>query len=336
VTLGGFVQGQAEFGNVPDARYTGIEDRFLLRRARVNLSGLVTENFDFRVEVDFGANSLSEKTGYSGQFTDVYLNWNRYSFANLKFGQFKTPFGYEQLVADPKLLTIERSLSNDRLTDSRQIGLGAAGDFLKKRLGYSAGIFNGSGVNNSFNDNPRFMAVGRLTGVPIEGTLAKQPVRWAVGVNALATHDNGISKGGFGFDSTTNTAARDNLFTGDRTSWGVDTQFKWGQFGAEAEFLRTRFEPSNAFPRSTLDAQGWYAMLTYFIVPSKLQFLAKYEQFDPNLDTSGNTSSTYTLGLTYYVKGDSLKFAVNYLLGSPRAGLQDNQSRLLTRFQFCF
>ena len=47
-------------------------------------------------------NSLSEQTGYRAQITDAFINWNRYSFANVKIGQFKTPFGYEQLGQIPK------------------------------------------------------------------------------------------------------------------------------------------------------------------------------------------------------------------------------------------
>lgn len=36
ITIGGLVHGQAEFGGTPDARFSGIEDRALLRRARVS------------------------------------------------------------------------------------------------------------------------------------------------------------------------------------------------------------------------------------------------------------------------------------------------------------
>ena len=335
LTLGGFVQGQGEFGDVPDARFAGIEDRFLLRRARVNITGSFLEDFDFKLEADFGANSLSEQTGYRAQFTDAFLNWNRYDALNLKFGQFKTPFGFEQLVSDTKLLTIERSLSNDRLTDGRQIGIAASGDFAKKRFGYSAGAFNGSGVNNSFNDNDNFMLAGRIYGVPYAGKIAKQDARWSIGINGLASEDDGSSKGGFGFDSTPGTAALDNLFFGDRTALGVDSQFTWGRFAFEAEWLRAQFDANNNLPTSTLDAAGWYVMGTYYVLPKKLQALMKYESFDPNLDIDGNTSKTFTFGLTYFLKGDDLKFMVNYLYGKAGSAA-DYEGRLLTRLQFIF
>lgn len=325
--VGGYFQGQYESGQVPDARFTGIEDRALLRRARINVSGSFKENFDFKVESDFGANSLSEQTGYRAQITDAFVNWNRYSYANVKFGQFKTPFGYEQLVADTKMLTIERSLPNDRITDGRQIGLAVGGDIVSNRVSYSVGVFNGSGVNNSFNDNESYMWAGRLSGVAFDGKLADQDTRIALGVNALYTRDTAISKTGFGFTG--------NNFTGRRASYGLDAQVKWWLLGLEAEYLFAHFAPANRVPFDDLDAEGWYVIATADVWPKHLQALVKCETFDPNRDTAGNSSCVWTFGLNYFFKGDDLKLSLNYLLGNP-AGLHDNQGRMLARMQVIF
>lgn len=333
LTLGGFVQGQAEFGGVPDARFAGIEDRALLRRARVNIAGAFLERFDFKLEADFGANSLSEKTGYSAQLTDVFLNWNRYDAANVKFGQFKTPFGYEQLVGDTKLLTIERSLANDRQNEGRQIGLGVAGDFVKKRVGYSVGAFNGTGVNTSANDNDKFLFAGRIYGVPVLTKLGQHELRWTVAVNGVCTSDVGLSKSGYGFDSTPATAAVDNLFTGNRDAVGVDTQLKWGPLLLEAEYLRGHAKQTPPGIPASLTADGWYVTAAYLFAP-KWQALVRYDCFDPNLAIANNTTTEWTFGLNYLLKGDDLKFMVNYLVGHTGSG--DDTGRLLTRVQYVF
>lgn len=325
--VGGYLQANYEAGQVPDARFAGIEDRFLIRRARVNVSGSFKEDFDFKVEGDFGANSLSEQTAYRAQISDAYVNWNKYEFANVKAGQFKTPFGYEQLMADTKTLTVERSLPNDRLTDSRQIGLGVTGDFLKKRLSYNVGVFNGSGVNNSFNDNESYLWAGRVSGVAFDGKIADKEARLAVGVDALYTRDTAISKAGFGFTG--------NNFTGRRKSFGVDAQAKWWLFGLEGEYLFSHFAPANRVPFDDFDAEGWYVAATAEVWPKILQAVVKCEAFDPNRDLPGNTSSVWTFGLNYFFKGDDLKLSLNYLLGDP-AGLHDNQGRFLARMQVVF
>lgn len=330
--VGGYIQGNFETGDAPDARWNGIEDRALLRRARLAVTGNFQENFDFKLEGEFGAGALSEQTGYRAQIADAFLNWNKYEFANVKFGQFKTPFGYEQLVADTRVVTIERSLPNDRLTDSRQIGLGVSGDFFKKRLSYSVGAFNGSGVNNSFNDNESFMWAGRLNGVAYQGKIADRDARVAFGVNGLTTRDKGIVKAGFGFPTVATVA---NSFTGRRSSYGVDAQLKWWWFGLEAEYLLSHFEHSSRVPFDDLDAEGWYVLATADVWPKILQMLVKYETFDPNRDLAGNSSDVWTFGLNYFIKGDDLKLSLNYLLGDA-AGARNDQGRVIARMQLVF
>lgn len=341
--VGGYFQGQYETGDSPDARFNGIEDRALIRRARINVSGAFKEDFDFKIESDFGANSMAETTAatpYRAQITDAFVNWNKYAFANVKFGQFKTPFGYEQLLADTKILTVERSLPNDRLTDSRQIGLSVGGDIIAKRLSYSVGAFNGSGVNQSFNDNESYMWAGRVNGVAFDGKIADKEARVAVGVNALTTRDKLVSKTGFGIDSVAGGAV-DNLFSGRRSSYGIDAQVKWWLFGLEAEYLLSHFEPSNRVPFDDFDAEGWYVAATAEVWPKHLQAIVKYEVLDPNRDLPNSGSATFdcsevwTFGFNYFFKGDDLKLSVNYLLGNA-AGARDNQGRVLARMQVVF
>lgn len=334
MSLGGFVQLQAEFGRAPDGRFNGIEDRFLMRRARVNVQGSFLEHFDYKVEADFGANSLSEQTGSRAQLTDLYLNWNRYEFANIKAGQYKTHYGWEQIQSDTKVLTIERSLPNDRMTDSRQIGAGVMGSVLDKKLSYAVSLFNGTSVNNSFNDNDHFMYVARLQGTPVKTEINKWPFEWNLGINGLTSKDSGVTKSGFGIDAVAGGAV-DNSFAGDRNAWGIDTQVKFGPFDLMAEYLRNRFEPNNSVPANGFEADGWYVMGAYYVVPKYLQTVIKFETFDPDNGVDGNTTDVWTFGLNYYIKGDDLKLMANYLLGD-QDGVRGHKGRLLLRAQVMF
>lgn len=331
MTLGGFLHLQSEFGDSPDGRFNGIEDRFLLRRARVNIQGAFLEHFDYKAEIDFGANSLSEQTGSRGAVTDFFLNWNRYEFANLKAGQYKTHFGWEQILSDTKLLTIERSLPNDRLTDGRQIGTSVTGAILDKRVSYAIGMFNGTSVNNSFNDNDHFMYTARIQGTVLKTDDQKWPVEWNMGINGLSSKDGGaggtITKSGFGFTG--------NNFSGDRNAWGVDTQVKVGPFDIQAEYLRNRFEPDNGTPANGFEADGWYLLGGYYVLPKYLQAVVKFEGFDPDKGEAGNATEVWTFGLNYYVKGDDLKLMANYLYGD-QDGVGEGKGRLLLRAQVMF
>lgn len=332
--LGGLIHAQGEFGGAADVRYAGVRDRFFLRRVRLAATTTYAEHFDFKMEADFGAGATGERTGITTQITDLYVNWNRYPAAHIKLGQFKTPFGYEQLIPDPKVLTIERSLANDRLTDGRQIGLGVSGNFAQDRLTYSVGAFNGSGVNSSTNDNSRFLWAGRLAALIYSGPIGGEKSSLTLGANSVVTRDSGVTKAGFGLDSVPG-GAIDNIFSGRRTALGFDAQLRVGRGGLDAEYLRAEFRPSNRLPFTEVNADGWSLLATWFVVPKTVQALARFETFDPNTRLEANEYDLWTIGVTWLLKGDDLKFGINYLLGDSAASTT-RQDRLLTRVQLVF
>src|SRR6184192_4609484 len=115
LTIGGFIQVNFEDGDVSafEGRFgqTALKDRFRLRRARIGLTGDFAENFDFKIEGDFensDGTSPSNRTDFSG--TDIWLNWHQFPGAQIKVGQYKAPFGSEQLTPDTSLFIIEPDL----------------------------------------------------------------------------------------------------------------------------------------------------------------------------------------------------------------------------------
>jgi hypothetical protein len=344
LTLGGLLQVQAEFGEKGDARFASSHDRFYLRRARVSLAGRFSEGIDGRLELDL-AGSLGENSGVRAQLTDGYVHWNRHAAGTLRAGQFKTPFGYEQLYADPKLLVIERSLANDRLTPGRQVGAQVSGDLLKKRLGYASGVFNGTGVNASGNDDDHFLFVERLSGVLLPGAKEGDPARWTAGVSAFAAREGALAgqPPEFGFDAAPGAPA-DNVFSGRRRAVEVDTQVRASRFEVWAEYLSTRFEPWNRVPARIVNARGGYVLAAVMAIPERLQVVARWDGFDPGFDpvgyATGNSTRTWTAGTTVFLRGDDLKIQANVLRvedGLRRdegsGGEAETDTRLLLRLQ---
>src|SRR4029453_1621623 len=185
LVLGGFIQANFEGGDVSafEGRFgqTALDDRFRLRRARVNLTGDFAEQFDFKVEGDFGQGDglNSNRTAFSA--TDIFVNWHQFPEAQIKVGQWKAPFGLEQLTPDTTLYLAERSLPTGAITPDRQIGAQLWGKPFttvwpeqKDLLTYYAGVFNGNGRNTSINDNNSFMYVGRLELTPFKGKIFGQ------------------------------------------------------------------------------------------------------------------------------------------------------------------
>ncbi|HYN22815.1 MAG TPA: porin [Thermoanaerobaculia bacterium] len=332
--LGGLVQVQAEFGDRGDTRFGNDNDRFYLRRARLNAAGKFLEEFDFRVEGDF-AGTLSNTSALRAQLTDGYLTWNRYPEANVRMGQFKTPFGFEQLYSDPRLLLLERSLANDRLTLSRQLGVQVGGDLFEKRLSYAVGAFNGNGANNNFNDDDSFLTTGRLSGVLWQGKLMGQSAAWSLGGNVFTSEDTSVSAGSdFGFDSTPSTPDRDGIFAGERIGTGFDTQVNVGRFDLWAEYLDVQWEPTSGRPSAEVESDGLYVQGSYYLIANRLQLVLKAESFDPVVEDSTGPTEIGTAGLSWHFKAHDMKFLVNYL--HVRNEGQDDQGKLLARMQVIF
>src|SRR5438105_15895156 len=105
--------------------------------ARINLTGTFAESFAITVEDDSEQSypaitaiskvdvktgktttvTNSNRTEFSG--TDIFVNWHAIPEANIKIGQWKAPFGLEQITPDTKLFMIERSLPTGALTPER-------------------------------------------------------------------------------------------------------------------------------------------------------------------------------------------------------------------------
>src|SRR5213596_3490004 len=200
LVLGGFIQVNFEDGDVlafqGNFGQTALKDRFRLRRARINLTGDLAEQFDFKIEGDFEQSDgiSSSRTAFEG--TDIFVNWHQFPEAQIKVGQWKAPFGLEQLTPDTSLYIIERSLATGAITPERQIGIQLWGKPFtniwpaqKDLLTYYGGVFNGNGRNINVNDNNNFMFVGRLELQPFKGKIAGQKSFLKLGGDVLNSRD---------------------------------------------------------------------------------------------------------------------------------------------------
>ncbi len=201
LVLGGFIQANFEDGDVSafEGRFglTALKDRFRLRRARINLTGDFAEQFDFKVEGDFENSDGLSSSRTAFEATDIFVNWHQFPEAQIKVGQWKAPFGLEQLTPDTSLYIIERSLPTGAITPERQVGVQLWGKPFasiwpdqKDLLSYYAGIFNGNGRNVSVNDNNNFMYVGRLESTLFKAKVWGQDSYLKLGADVLNSRDD--------------------------------------------------------------------------------------------------------------------------------------------------
>ena len=331
LVLGGYIQVNFEDGDVSafEGRFgqTALKDRFRLRRARINLTGDFAENFDFKVEGDFENSDgiSSNRTAFSG--TDIFVNWHQFAEANVKIGQWKAPFGLEQLTPDPSLIIIERSLPTGAITPERQIGMQVWGKPFtniwpdeKDLLTYYAGIFNGNGRNTTVNDNNNFMYVGRLELMPFKGKIFGQDSSLKLGADVLNSRDDAGVNISQSLNLLVNADGSLSPFVlpgaDERTAWSVDAWFNLGPFDLIGEYLQEKVNGRtvNGVPPGFADftTNGYYITAAYFLIPKKLQAAVRWEDLNPG--QMGNDGiHSITGGLNYYIHGDDLKLMVNYI-----------------------
>src|ERR1700736_347718 len=331
LTLGGYIQMNFEDGAVSafEGRFglTALKGCFRLRRGRLNLTGDFAEKFDFKVEGDLENTdgTSANRTDFSG--TDIFVNWHQFPEANIKVGQWKAPFGLEQITPDPKLFTIERSLPTGALTPERQIGLQVWGKPLtnlwpqeKDLLTYYAGIFNGNGRNTITNDKNNFMYGGRLELLPWQGKLLNQDASLKLGGDILNSRDDAGTNISQALNLKVNADGSLTPFVlpsaDERTAWSVDACLNLGPFDLIAEYFsedvdgRTVAGVAPAF--ADFNPTGWYVQGSYFVIPKKLQAVVKWEELSPD-QVANDGIRSITGGLNYYVHGDSIKLMANYV-----------------------
>ena len=359
LVLGGFIQVNFEdsdaFAFNGNFGQSAIKDRFRLRRARVNLTGDFAEQFDFKVEGDFGQNdgTNSNRTAFSG--TDIWLNWHQFPGAQIKIGQYKAPFGLDQLTPDTSLYTIERTLPTGAITPDRQIGAQLWGmpftniwPRQKDLLTYYAGIFNGNGKNTTVNDNNNFMYVGRLESTLFKDVFGKGSFL-KLGADVLNSRDDegvNISQSG---NLLVNSDGSLSPFTlpgaDERTAWSVDAWIKLGPFDLIGEYLQEKVNGRtvNGEPPGFADftTNGFYVTGGYFLIPKKLQAIVQWQDLNPGQKGYDGIHSILG-GLNYYIHGDDLKLMVNYIhtwsdfrQANPEFG-QDEFDQVLGRIQVMF
>src|SRR5947199_1773754 len=359
LTIGGFIQINFEDGDVSafEGRFgeTALKDRFRLRRARINLTGDFAEQFDFKMEGDF-ENSDGLNNNRTGiEATDIFINWHQYPWAQIKMGQWKAPFGLEQLTPDTTLYTIERTLPTGAITPERQIGIQLWGKPFATMwpgqadlLTYYAGIFNGNGRNTTNNDNNNFMYVGRLESTLFKDLFGKGSFL-KLGADILNSRD----------DKGTNISQSLTLLVNDdgslspfvlpgadeRTAWSTDAWLRMGTVDLIGEFLQGRVQPRTVngvpagFDKFTTD--GFYVTSAYYLIPKKLQAVVQWQHLNPGQKRNDGISSIVG-GLNYYIRGDDLKLMVNYFhtwsdirQANPEFG-QDQFNEVIARMQLMF
>ena len=281
-------------------REDGFSTGFKIPRFRLGIKGTIYQPW-VRYAVSY---ELSDTSGdKDAKFKDAYLEFGKVEMATIRAGQFKMPFGLQELAPDSGLLFPERAITSV-FCPSREQGAALAGLSAKKRFGYTVATGNGSGESKS-QDDQGLMYLGRVWWDPLgeyklgEGTL-DAPDRSLVHVGAAyRTGEPGRSyKTGGAWEEPNN-----------QDAWGLEFAWKWQRWNAAAEYYSQTTEAKNSATDvgPDADSDGFYLQGAFAAIPKKLEFGARYAEVDGDTRSpDGKTTETRVVA-NYYWLGNGLK-----------------------------
>jgi phosphate-selective porin OprO and OprP len=245
---------------------------FDIRRARPDLRGTITERFEYRLQMEFA--------GASAKVIDATAAYTFDPALKISIGQFKIPFSMENLASSTLIEAIDRSQVVEALTarskdvignqNGRDIGVQAGGSLFelknRKLLDYAVGIFNGAGINKA-DDNVNKDYVARLVVHPLPG----------------------LDIGGGYYNGYAGKASAGKR----RDRAGAELSYTLDPLTVKGEFIYGK--------DSLTEKIGWYAQAFVFAIPKVLQFVVKYDSYDPDIDKEKNVTDVAAAGANLFI-----------------------------------
>ena len=263
-------------------RYQGIEqagaiDGFDIRRARLDVKGVISPFWSYRVQFDLAG---------TPKLIDAYAELKLNDYFNFTIGQAKIPFSLENLTSSNKLELIDRSQAVEALVargkdvggnqNGRDIGIQLGGSILKLKdrsvIDYRLGIYNGSGINiadnNERKDYAARLILHPVTGLDLSGAIynGSRFVPEVKTGTVVTTPSKSVGRNRYGFDMNY-----------DLKNWSLRSEYIHGT-------------------DDHINRSGYYVQSGYYFLDKKLQLLAKYDFYDTDLAIAKNASTWYVLG----------------------------------------
>lgn len=312
---------------------------FRIRRAKLKFEGWFYKPYlQYEVQTNWPGISSANLANY---LEDANINWDvtkgKKQFM-VKLGQYKVPFGLQELVSSGSQQLVDRTLSSNLYSRGRDTGVSVWGVLGANKFEYRAGLFNGNGLTRSVNDNDKFQYNARVTfqpngAVPLGTYSGAHQSESDFETKALGkpifTINAAFEQNDLSFAATDlKTNLKSTLYT-------VDTMFKYRGFSATGAYFWGEREPQEI--NAKFDTDGWYAQAGYFLKPETWELAFRYGEHDPSDVAQNDKITEIRGGLNYFYARHALKVQLDY--GQIKTERSDgdrknNELRIQTQFIF--
>jgi phosphate-selective porin OprO/OprP len=312
---------------------------FRIRRAKLKFEGWFYKPFlTYEVQTNWPGISSANLGNY---LEDANINWDltkgKKQFM-VKLGQYKVPFGLQELVSSGSQQLVDRSLVSNAFFRGRDTGVSVWGVLGSNKFEYRAGLFNGNGLTRSANDNDKFQYNARVTfqpngAVPLGTYSGPHQSESDFETRALGKPIFTISAA---FEQNDLSFAATDLKTNIKsTLYTIDTMFKYRGFSATGAYTWGERKPQEVNP--SFDAKGWFAQAGFFLKPETWEIAARYGEQDPSDLVGPDKIKELRAGINYFYARHALKVQADFgqvKTESSSGERKNNELRIQTQFIF--
>ncbi|AHM59471.1 phosphate-selective porin O and P [Flammeovirgaceae bacterium 311] len=321
-------------------------DQMMIRRARFKMEGFAySPSLEYKIELalsnrDIGGSTQPEFNNTANIVLDAVVKWEFAPNFALWFGQTKLPGNRERVISSQRLQFVDRSLLNSDFNIDRDAGVQLHHTFSAGKVVFreAFAVSLGEGRNYTVTNRGGYDYTGRVEVLPFgeftaggdyfASDLAREKTpKLSVGVS-YDYNDRASRQGGQlgSFVDTQRTLKA--LF--------VDAMFKYQGFSMMAEYADKETVGS---PVVETDGQG-RVVRTFrtgsginlqggYLFSNNYEIAGRYTYIDAEALTQREDLKQYTLGLSKYIAGHTVKFQTDVSL--LRVNAENNE--LMYRFQ---
>jgi phosphate-selective porin OprO/OprP len=287
---------------------------FRIRRAKLKFEGWAFKSWlGYEVQLNWPGISSANLANF---LEDANINWDltkgKKQFM-VKLGQYKVPFGLQELTSSGSQQLVDRSLVSNAYFRGRDTGLSVWGVLGANKFEYRLGAFNGNGLTRSTNDNDKFQYNARVTfqpngAVPLGSYSGAHQSESDFETRALGKP---IFTVGAAFEQNDLANVATDLRTNIKsTLFEVDSIFKYKGFSATGAYIWGEREPQITLP--SYDTQGFYVQAGMFLKPDKWEIAGRYGEQDPNKSVARDKITEIRGGLNYFYARHVLKVQADF------------------------
>jgi phosphate-selective porin OprO/OprP len=324
---------------------------FLIRRSRLKFDGFAySPKLKYKVELGLSNRDQSGASKYTSDapryILDAVLKWNFSGNFVLWFGQTKLPGNRERVISSANLQQVDRSLLNSRFTIDRDMGFqlrhhfNLTDTFLVKEIFSMA---QGEGRNITTGNIGGHQYTSRIELLPFGNFASKGDYK---GSDLKFEQDPKLALG-FAYDFNNNASkTRSNqgsymlndtgFYSTNISTLFIDAMYKHKGFSLMAEYAnRDAKDPlaknsDGSLTGDEVQIGHGLNIQTGYLLSKTVEVSGRYTNISLAKDITGkSTENQYTLGLSKYIAGHSLKVQTD--LSYTDIGFKTNQ--LLYRLQ---